>query len=93
MFAQISQAQINRLSNEQLDLLREELQSQNTEDVVPSVDKVEISPIESLLLKIIYLDMITLIEKSIFMIIFQPLKTSNLGPEMKLYFLYGENPT
>lgn len=47
LFAQISQAQINRLSNEQLDLLREELQSQNTEDVVPSVDKVEISPIES----------------------------------------------
>ena len=29
LFAQISQSQIDRFSNEQLDLIREELQSQN----------------------------------------------------------------
>ena len=52
LFAQISQVQINRLSNEQLDLLREESESQNLEDVVQAFDKVEIL-LNPLLLKII----------------------------------------
>ena len=48
LFAQISQAQIDRFSNEKLDLIREELQSQDTEDIVASIDEVEISPIKPL---------------------------------------------
>ena len=52
LFAQISQAQINRLSNEQLAIKRR-IAISNTEDVVPSVDKVEISLLNPLLLKII----------------------------------------
>lgn len=51
LFAQISQSQIDRFSNEQLDLIREELQSQNSEDVVTSIDEVEILPIEPLIVE------------------------------------------
>ncbi len=51
LFAQISQSQIDRFSNEQLDLIREELQSQNSEDVVTSIDEVEIPPIEPLIVE------------------------------------------
>ena len=51
LFAQISQSQIDRFSNEQLDLIREELQSQNSEDVITSIDEVEILPTEPLIVE------------------------------------------